>query len=43
MEKKYSNKSSAMKAEYLLKKDIKFRNSIKYKYIKNLNAKISKG
>ena len=31
--KKYNSKSLAMKNEYLLKKDVKKRNSIKFKFI----------
>ena len=34
--KKYKNKSLAMKEEYLLKKNFKLRNQIKYSYIKNV-------
>ena len=33
--KKYENKSRAMKAENILKKNFKFRNLLKLKYIKN--------
>ncbi len=33
--KKYLSKSSAMKAEYKLKKDYRFRNYLKKKYISN--------
>jgi putative endonuclease len=34
-QKKYSNKSNAMRDEYKLKKDYKLRNKIKEKFIKN--------
>ena len=33
--KKYNSKSIAMKSEYKLKKDTKFRNKIKKKFLKN--------
>jgi len=35
--KKYKSKSSAMKNEYKLKKDTKFRNKIKQKFLKKKN------
>ena len=35
--KKFNTKSEAMKAEIKLKKNLKFRNKIKNKYIKNVN------
>tara|TARA_Y200000002_G_scaffold303390_1_gene258844 strand:+ start:43 stop:321 length:279 start_codon:yes stop_codon:yes gene_type:complete len=35
--KKFNTKSEAMKAEIKLKKNLKFRNKVKNKYIKNVN------